>query len=46
MLSKPYPMSSAGKSSAGLKSTPVRSLTVLAYSNLFRRRAVTRPGSG
>ncbi len=46
MLSKPYPASSCGKSSAGRMSTPSSSLMVLLYSVRFRRRAVTRPGSG
>ena len=46
MLSKPYPESSAGKSAAGFRSTPSRSRMVLLYSARFRRRAVTRPGSG
>ena len=45
MLSKPYPLSSAGKSAAGLKSTPRRSRIVLLYSARFSRRIVTRPGS-
>ena len=46
MLSKPYPASSCGKSSAGRTSTPSSSLIVLLYSVRLRRRAVTRPGSG
>ena len=35
-----------GKSSAGRRLTPSRSRTVLLYSVRFRRRKVTRPGSG
>jgi len=46
MLSKPWPMSSEGKSSVGSKSTPTRSRIVLRYSVRFNRRIVTRPGSG
>ena len=46
ILSKPQPTSSVGKSSAGRRSTPTRSQTVLLYSARFSRRAVTRPGSG
>ena len=44
MLSKPLPTSSDGKSSAGVKSMPTKSRTVLLYSARFRRRIVTRPG--
>ena len=46
MLSKPWPMSSDGKSSVGSKSTPIRSRIVFRYSVRFSRRIVTRPGSG
>ena len=42
----PYAASSFGKLSAGRMSTPSNSRTVLLYSVLFNRRAVTRPGSG
>ena len=44
MLSKPYPESSTGNSSAGRSVTPSRSRIVLLYSARFKRRAVTRPG--
>ena len=46
MLSKPSPESSVGKSCVARKSTASRSRIVLLYSLRFRRRAVTRPGSG
>src|SRR5947207_670640 len=45
MLSKPWPTSSEGKSSAGWKSTPTRSRMVLLYSARLSRRIVTRPES-
>src|SRR5947208_10879697 len=45
MLSKPYPASSRGNSSAGRNQTPRRSRTVLLYSARFSRCEVTRPGS-
>ena len=44
MLSNPSPTSSAGKSSAGRKSMPIKSRTVLLYSDLLSRRRVGRPG--
>jgi hypothetical protein len=43
ILSKPYPESSTGNSSAGLTDTPSRSRTVLLYSARFSRRAVILP---
>ena len=39
-------MSSEGKSSAGSKSTPIKSRIVFPYSVRFSRRTVTRPGFG
>src|SRR5437667_5776232 len=46
MLSKPKAGVSAGKLSAGRRSTPSRSRRVLLYSARLSRRAVTRPASG
>ena len=46
MLSKPSPESSVGKFWSARKSTASRSRIVFVYSARFRRRAVTRPGSG
>ncbi len=45
-LSKPWPSSSAGRSSPTGMSTPTRSRMVLVYSARLSRRIVTRPGLG
>ena len=46
MLSNPSPESSVGKFLSARNSIASRSRIVFVYSALFKRRALTRPGSG